>query len=79
MLALPESICLVGSKHYCYRWQRYSNFKEKEVVILVCQMEKNILVVTSKEVRLFNHMNGVLIKVVKGIFSSFFIAKAYLV
>lgn len=42
-------------------------------------MEKNILVVTSKEVRLFNHMNGVLIKVVKGIFSSFFIAKAYLV
>jgi hypothetical protein len=25
-IALPEGICLIGSKHYCYRWKRFSAF-----------------------------------------------------
>lgn len=47
-------------------------------MILVTQLSKNILIVTSKEVRLFSHSSGVLIKVLKGIFEASTV-KAYLI
>lgn len=27
IIALPESVCFIGSKHFCYRWQRFTSFK----------------------------------------------------
>ena len=27
VMMLAESVCFVGSKHVCYRWQRFSEFK----------------------------------------------------
>jgi hypothetical protein len=28
VISLPEALCFVGSKHVCYRWQRFSEFQE---------------------------------------------------
>jgi hypothetical protein len=69
----------VGSKHVCYRWQRFSEFREPERVLLVTQLQKDILIVTSSEVRLYSHSNGVLFKVLKGVFGNARIAQAHLV
>lgn len=79
VMALPDSICLVGSKHVCYRWQRFSEYQEREKVVLITQLQKDILMVSSKEIRLYSHSNGVLIKVVKGVFGNNHIIRAHLV
>lgn len=79
VIGLSEALCFVGSKHVCYRWQRFSEFKEPERVILVTQLQKDILIVTSKEVRLYSHSNGVLFKVLKGVFGNAYITQAFLI
>ena len=47
--------------------------------MLITQLQKDILMVSSKEIRLYSHSNGVLIKVVKGVFGNNHIVRAYLV
>lgn len=79
VIGLHDSLCFVGSKHVCYRWQRFSEFQETERVILVTQLQKDILIVTSKEVRLYSHSNGVLFKVLKGVFGNVHITQAFLI
>ena len=46
---------------------------------MITQLEKNILIVTSSEVRLYSHNNGVLIRVLKGVFSHMAILRACLI
>jgi hypothetical protein len=79
VISLSDALCFVGSKHVCYRWQRYSEFKENERVLLITQLQKDILMITSKEVRLYSHSNGVLFKVLKGVFGNVHITRAYLI
>jgi hypothetical protein len=46
---------------------------------MVTQLQKDILIITSSEVRLYSHSNGVLFKVMKGVFGNMRIAQAYLI
>lgn len=77
-LSLSDGICLVGSKHFCYRWKYYKDLQFNEKIVYITQLDKNILIVTGKEVRVYSHNNGVLMRVLKGIFDYDLIVKAFL-
>ncbi len=48
-------------------------------MIYITSFEKNILITTSREVRIYSHSNGVLVKVLKGIFNESLIVRAKLI
>jgi hypothetical protein len=48
-------------------------------VVEITQLEKNILIVTTREVRIYSHSSGVLLKVLKGVFGSNSIVLAHLI
>ena len=38
MLHTNDAVVLIGSKHFCYKWQRFTQKKEQEKVVLITQL-----------------------------------------
>lgn len=49
------------------------------MILLLDEVDKNLLLVTNKCLKIFSHSNGVLLKVVKGIFENIDIRYAYMI
>ena len=70
ILSVNEGICLVGSKMHVYKLQKKVNYKEEEKIVFMGEINRNIIVITNKNIRIYDVRNGSLCQVLKGVFDS---------
>lgn len=61
---------MVGSKMHVYPVQKEVVYEEKESIISICTLRRNLLVITNKCMRTFDVRNGAIKSVIKPVFST---------
>lgn len=68
VIPLSDGICLVGSKMHVYGLQRELAYNEKEILIYIGTLHKDLLLATNKCLRIYDIRTGHLKSVVKAVF-----------